>query len=88
MSRIEAPFRPKANPYEGPTVRWSMNPRPHGIVRACLLGLLMLAAPLSGCIGEGELLEEVDLTTALTIDGTSPENAVFRAGEWLSLIHI
>ena len=82
MSRIEAPFRPKANPYEGPTVRWSMNPRPHGIVRACLLGLLMLAAPLSGCIGEGELLEEVDLTTALTIDGTSPENAVFRAGEW------
>ena len=82
MSRIEAPFRPKASPYEGPTVRWSMNPRPHGIVRACLLGLLMLAAPLSGCIGEGELLEEVDLTTALTIDGTSPENAVFRAGEW------
>ena len=82
MSRIEAPFRPKANPYEGPTVRWSMNSRPHGIVRACLLGLLMLAAPLSGCIGEGELLEEVDLTTALTIDGTSPENAVFRAGEW------
>ena len=82
MSRIETPFRPKANPYECPTVRWSMNPRPHGIVRACLLGLLMLAAPLSGCIGEGELLEEVDLTTALTIDGTSPENAVFRAGEW------
>ena len=82
MSRIETPFRPKANPYEGPTVRWSMNPRPDGIVRACLLGLLMLAAPLSGCIGEGELLEEVDLTTALTIDGTSPENAVFRAGEW------
>ena len=82
MSRIETPFRPKANPYEDPTIRWSMNPRPHGIVRACLLGLLMLAAPLSGCIGEGELLEEVDLTTALTIDGTSPENAVFRAGEW------
>ena len=24
----------------------------------------------------------MDLTTALTIDGTSPENAVFRAGEW------
>ena len=82
MSRIETPFRPKANPYEDPTIRWSMNPRPHGIVRACLLGLLVLAAPLSGCIGEGELLEEVDLTTALTIDGTSPENAVFRAGEW------
>ena len=82
MSRIETLFRPKANPYEGRAFRWTMNHRPHGIVRACLLGLLMLAAPLSGCIGEGELLEEVDLTTALTIDGTSPENAVFRAGEW------
>ena len=82
MSRIETPFRPKANPYEGRAFRSTMNHRPHGIVRACLLGLLMLAAPLSGCIGEGELLEEVDLTTALTIDGTSPENAVFRAGEW------
>ena len=82
MSRTEVPFRPKANPYEGPSVRWTMNPSRNGIARACLLGLLMLAAPLSGCIGEGERLEEVDLTTALTIDGTSPDNAVFRAGEW------
>ena len=57
MSRIETLFRPKANSYEGRAFRWAMNQaqRHRSPVFA---GLLMLAAPLSGCIGEGERLRK------------------------------
>ena len=51
-------------------------------LKAFLLVSLMLIAPLSGCFGETEETETVDLEVALTIDGTAPSEAVFRAGEW------
>ena len=54
----------------------------HASLRAFLLVLLMLVAPLSGCFGETEEPETVNLEVALTIDGQAPSQAMFRAGEW------
>ena len=44
----------------------------HASLRAFLLVLLMLVAPLSGCFGETEEPETVNLEVALTIDGQAP----------------
>ena len=54
----------------------------HTTLRAFLLVLLMLVAPLSGCFGETEEPETVNLEVALTINGQAPSQAMFRAGEW------
>ncbi len=82
MSRTEVVFSRRANPFQGEHPRPAMNAQSQAILRAFLLGLLMVIAPLSGCIGEDSETSSVDLEAVLTIDGTSPQDAELRAGEW------
>ena len=71
----------KAQPAVG-----AMQGSTHATLRALLLVLLMIIAPLSGCFGETEEVESVNLEVALTIDGLAPSEATFRAGEWHDLL--
>ena len=82
MSRIEDEVLDKAKPYQERTEGRTMFGGSQATLKAFLLVSLMLIAPLSGCFGETEETETVDLELALTIDGTAPSEAVFRAGEW------
>ena len=82
MSRIEDEVVDKAKPYQERTEGQTMFGGSQATLKAFLLVSLMLIAPLSGCFGETEETETVDLEVALTIDGTAPSEAVFRAGEW------
>ena len=82
MSRIEDEVLDKAKPYQERTEGRTMFGGSQATLKAFLLVSLMLIAPLSGCFGETEETETVDLEVALTIDGTAPSEAVFRAGEW------
>ena len=82
MSRIEDEVLNKAKPYQERTEGRTMFGGSQATLKAFLLVSLMLIAPLSGCFGETEETETVDLEVALTIDGTAPSEAVFRAGEW------
>ena len=82
MSRIEDEVLDKAKPYQERAEGRTMFGGSQATLKAFLLVSLMLIAPLSGCFGETEETETVDLEVALTIDGTAPSEAVFRAGEW------
>ena len=82
MSRIEDEVLDKAKPYQERAEAQTMLGGSQASLKAFLLVSLMLIAPLSGCFGETEETETVDLEVALTIDGTAPSEAVFRAGEW------
>ena len=82
MSRIEDEVLDKAKPYQERAEAQTMLGGSQASLKAFLLVSLMLIAPLSGCFGETEEAETVDLEVALTIDGTAPSEAVFRAGEW------
>ena len=82
MSRIEDEVLDKAKPYQERTEGRTMFGGSQATLKAFLLVSLMLIAPLSGCFGETEETETVDLEVALTIDGTAPSEVVFRAGEW------
>ncbi|MEC7600998.1 MAG: M28 family peptidase [Candidatus Thermoplasmatota archaeon] len=82
MSRIEDEVLDKAKPYQDRAGGQTMLGGSQASLKAFLLVSLMLIAPLSGCFGETEETETVDLEVALTIDGTAPSEAVFRAGEW------
>ena len=82
MSRIEDEVLDKAKPYQERAEGRTMFGGSQTTLKAFLLVSLMLIAPLSGCFGETEETETVDLEVALTIDGTAPSEAVFRAGEW------
>ncbi|MGB0378333.1 MAG: hypothetical protein ACPGGE_05865, partial [Poseidonia sp.] len=83
---MTSPWAAKAKSYEGQASRWVMQGSTHATLRALLLVLLMIIAPLSGCFGETEEVESVDLEVALTIDGLAPSEATFRAGEWHDLL--
>ncbi|MEC8708988.1 MAG: M28 family peptidase [Candidatus Thermoplasmatota archaeon] len=82
MSRIDDEVLDKAKPYQERAEGRTMFGGSQATLKAFLLVSLMLIAPLSGCFGETEETETVDLEVALTIDGTAPSEAVFRAGEW------
>ena len=82
MSRIEDEVLDKAKPYQERAQGLTVFGGSEATLKAFLLVSLMLIAPLSGCFGETEETETVDLEVALTIDGTAPSEAVFRAGEW------
>ncbi|MED5566337.1 MAG: M28 family peptidase [Candidatus Thermoplasmatota archaeon] len=82
MSRIDDKVLDKAKPYQERAEGRTMFGGSQATLKAFLLVSLMLIAPLSGCFGETEETETVDLEVALTIDGTAPSEAVFRAGEW------
>ena len=88
MSRIEDEVLDKAKPYQERTEGRTMFGGSQATLKAFLLVSLMLIAPLSGCFGETEETETVDLEVALTIDGTAPSEAVFRAGEWHDVLLI
>ena len=82
MSRIDDEVLDKAKPYQERAEGLTVFGGSEATLKAFLLVSLMLIAPLSGCFGETEETETVDLEVALTIDGTAPSEAVFRAGEW------
>ena len=82
MSLTETVHPTGTNPFQGGLQPVVMHARSQSILRAFLLGSLMVIAPLSGCIGEDGVASSVDLETALTIDGASPQDAEIRAGEW------
>ena len=82
MSLTEQVCQAEANRFEVRLGRPFMNARIQSILRACLLALLMVVAPLSGCMGENDVASSVDIEAALTIDGEAPQDAEIRAGEW------
>ncbi|GIR76608.1 MAG: hypothetical protein CM15mP78_13070 [Candidatus Poseidoniales archaeon] len=88
MSRIEDEVLDKAKPYQERAQGLTVFGGSEATLKAFLLVSLMLIAPLSGCFGETEETETVDLEVALTIDGTAPSEAVFRAGEWHDVLLI
>ncbi|MEC7509034.1 MAG: M28 family peptidase [Candidatus Thermoplasmatota archaeon] len=88
MSRIDDKVLDKAKPYQERAEGRTMFGGSQATLKAFLLVSLMLIAPLSGCFGETEETETVDLEVALTIDGTAPSEAVFRAGEWHDVLLI
>ena len=77
MSRIDDEVLDKAKPYQERAEGRTMLGGSQASLKAFLLVSLMLIAPLSGCFGETEEAETVDLEVALTIDGTAPSEAVF-----------
>ena len=88
MSLTEYVCQAEANRFENGLGRPFMNARIQSILRACLLGLLMVVAPLSGCMGENDVASSVDLEAALTIDGEAPQDAEIHAGEWHDVLLI
>ena len=74
--RIEDEVLDKAKPYQDRAGGRSMLGGSQASLKAFLLVSLMLIAPLSGCFGETEETETVDLEVALTIDGTALSSRV------------
>jgi len=54
-------------------------------VRALLLMVLMLLAPLAGCFGEAETTE-TPVNELLLIDGRNPTDVTLASGEWHNLV--
>ena len=55
---------------------------------ALLLMVLMMLAPMSGCIGGTPEEEVIDADATLTIDGLPATEATVRLGEWHDLLLI
>ena len=64
MSLTETVHPTGTNPFQGGLQPVVMHARSQSILRAFLLGSLMVIAPLSGCIGEDGVASSVDLETA------------------------
>ena len=86
MSHTDALFPPKEHPYEGRLKQLPMGGHQGAVSRAVLLCLIMLIAPLSGCFGEAENNNVVNINAVLTIDGEPAEDATLRSGEWHDIL--